>query len=93
MNQAEFDKFAEEYYQLHNANIRLSEELPDLLAEYKIRDVSEMLASTSKCASRILDFLPGVGNSYSDSRHSSDSLALPANRKIFLFSLELDHRL
>ena len=40
MKKAEFDKFADEYYELHSANIRLSGESPDFFAEY-MRDTTK----------------------------------------------------
>ena len=44
MEQSEFDKFADEYRQLHDKNIRLSGERGDYFAKYKIAgDVIENL--------------------------------------------------
>jgi SAM-dependent methyltransferase len=63
MNQAEFDTFAEEYFQLHRNNIRLSGELPDFFAEYKIHDISKLFANIPNSIIRIMDFGSGVGNS------------------------------
>lgn len=62
MEEAEFDKFADEYTQLHRDNIRLSGEGPAFFAEYKVRDVTERLRSGGR-ALRILDFGAGVGTS------------------------------
>ncbi|CAA9891398.1 SAM-dependent methyltransferase [Candidatus Methylobacter favarea] len=65
MHKAEFDKFAEEYQTLHQKNIRLSGESTEFFAEYKIKDVFELL--TTRVASykpqQILDFGAGVGTS------------------------------
>ena len=44
MDEAEFDKFADEYRALHAANIRLSGEDPEYFAEYKIIDIAAELA-------------------------------------------------
>jgi ubiquinone/menaquinone biosynthesis C-methylase UbiE len=63
MHKAEFDQFAEEYYQLHHANIRVSGESPDFFAEYKVHDVYQLAAGTSKEITKIMDFGSGVGNS------------------------------
>lgn len=63
MDKAEFDKFAEEYLNLHRQNIKLSGESPEFFAEYKIRDVYEMLTSVFPENGKILDFGAGVGGS------------------------------
>lgn len=64
MDEAEFDKFAQEYRALHAANIRLSGESPEYFAEYKVRDVAAALrqAETSEPLA-VLDFGAGVGYS------------------------------
>jgi hypothetical protein len=43
MDEAEFDKFADEYRSMHAANIRLSGEDPEYFAEYKIADIAAEL--------------------------------------------------
>lgn len=63
MNQAEFDKFADEYLNMHKKNIRLSGEEPEYFSEYKVRDVAELFNGLSQNACRILDFGAGVGGS------------------------------
>jgi len=64
MDEAEFDKFAEEYRALHAANIRLSGEEPEYFAEYKIADIATELARERAAApSTVLDFGAGVGYS------------------------------
>jgi SAM-dependent methyltransferase len=63
MEEAEFDKFADEYRALHAANIRLSGESPEYFAEYKIRDIAAQLARDNVVARRALDFGAGVGYS------------------------------
>ena len=65
MNASEFDKFAEEYRLLHQANITASGEAPEYFAEYKMKDlrrlVSTDLGDVEK--GRFLDFGGGVGTS------------------------------
>jgi SAM-dependent methyltransferase len=64
VDEAEFDRFADEYRQVHAANIRLSGEAPEYFADYKIADVSRMLGqSFGNKAGEILDFGAGVGTS------------------------------
>src|SRR6185437_2210913 len=63
MDQAEFDKFAEEYRALHAANIRFSGESPEYFAEYKVRDVASYLSRRGLGATRILDFGSGICSS------------------------------
>lgn len=62
MDEAEFDKFAAEYRNLHAANIRLSGEDPEYFAEYKIKDIAgEMTRAGRSLDVRVLDFGAGVG--------------------------------
>jgi SAM-dependent methyltransferase len=64
MNEAEFDKFAAEYRDLHAANIRISGEDPEYFAEYKIKDIAFELAQAGRALDgRVLDFGAGVGYS------------------------------
>ena len=63
MDKAEFDKFADEYTSLHQTNIKISGEKPDFFAEYKIKDVSELLNHESALPLNILDFGAGIGSS------------------------------
>jgi SAM-dependent methyltransferase len=64
MDEAEFDRFADEYRTLHAANIRASGETPEFFAEYKVRDVAALLASRQLPPHpAILDFGAGVGTS------------------------------
>jgi SAM-dependent methyltransferase len=60
---SEFDKFAEEYQQLHSRNIRLSGESPEYFAEYKIKAIRDLMAERHSTIAAILDFGAGVGNS------------------------------
>jgi ubiquinone/menaquinone biosynthesis C-methylase UbiE len=66
MEEAEFDKFAIEYRNLHAANIKASGETPEYFAEYKVIDLAaefrrSALAATAQPAA--LDFGAGVGYS------------------------------
>lgn len=64
MDEAEFDRFAEEYQQIHARNIAVSGETPEFFARYKIQDTAALLASLGlPRPRRILDFGAGVGNS------------------------------
>lgn len=63
MQKAEFDKFAEEYYALHQQNVRSFGETPDFFAEYKIRDIYNFFKSQEKSPRHIIDFGAGIGNS------------------------------
>jgi hypothetical protein len=83
MDAAEFDRFADEYRQLHANNIRLSGESPEYFAEYKVADVSTLLAAGGFPAEpAILDFGAGVGTSVAHFRkHLSGHLEQePGNR-------------
>jgi ubiquinone/menaquinone biosynthesis C-methylase UbiE len=63
MHKAEFDKFADEYHVLHQKNIRLSGESTEFFAEYKIRDVFELITNQAHDPQQILDFGAGIGTS------------------------------
>ena len=66
MDEAEFDKFADEYRSLHAANISITGEGPEYFAEYKMRDLATEYAAhhaKSGGAPAILDFGAGVGTS------------------------------
>jgi ubiquinone/menaquinone biosynthesis C-methylase UbiE len=66
MDEAEFDKFADEYRSLHAANISITGEGPEFFAEYKMRDLATEYAARrakSDDAPAILDFGSGVGTS------------------------------
>lgn len=65
MDEAEFDKFAAEYRDLHAANIRASGEDPEYFAEYKVIDLVAELRSAGAAAAAptVLDFGAGVGYS------------------------------
>ena len=66
MNEAEFDKFADEYYVSHAAGIAISGESPDYFSEYKIVDIAREWRLAPRAATspiEILDFGAGIGNS------------------------------
>jgi SAM-dependent methyltransferase len=66
MNEAEFDKFADEYYASLVAGIAISGESPEYFSEYKIADIARECRqqSISQDGSvRVLDFGAGIGNS------------------------------
>jgi SAM-dependent methyltransferase len=63
MQESEFDRFADEYRQLHARNIRLSGEGPEFFAEYKVRNTRRAVDRSMLRVKRILDFGTGVGNS------------------------------
>jgi ubiquinone/menaquinone biosynthesis C-methylase UbiE len=66
MNEAEFDKFADEYYASLVAGIAISGESPEYFSEYKIADIARTcpeLSGARADAAQILDFGAGIGNS------------------------------
>ena len=63
MDVAEFDKFADEYHNLHQENIRITGENPEYFAEYKIRDLTRVEQIVGGEVNNILDFGTGVGSS------------------------------
>jgi SAM-dependent methyltransferase len=60
---AEFDRFAETYYDDHEKNIKLTGEAPEYFAEYKIVDLARDLRKRHAACDRIIDFGCGIGNS------------------------------
>src|SRR5260370_24930223 len=69
MQQREFDKFADEYRSLHAASVRISGELPEYFAEYKVLDASRALGVRGTHARSVLDFGAGAGASVPYFRH------------------------
>src|SRR5215472_2221827 len=64
MQQAEFDRFADEYRAMHANNISASGESPEFFAEYKIADAARLLQGRAFTdGPSVLDFGAGVGNS------------------------------
>lgn len=91
MQEKEFDKFAHEYRSMHAQNIKYSGESPEYFAEYKIKDISEVVADSSRPTQdklKILDFGGGIGTSIPYLRRyfpDSEVVCLDVSRK----SLEL----
>jgi len=66
MNEAEFDKFADEYYASLQKGISVSGETPEYFSEYKIADIARECrpqSLTPGASMRVLDFGAGIGNS------------------------------
>jgi len=66
MNEAEFDKFADEYHSSLAKGIAWSGEAPAYFSEYKIADIARAWGSREQCANaplKLLDFGAGIGNS------------------------------
>jgi ubiquinone/menaquinone biosynthesis C-methylase UbiE len=65
MENAEFDKFAEEYKSMHRESITSSGENPEYFADYKIKDLKSIIEATSSSPKTglFLDFGAGVGSS------------------------------
>jgi SAM-dependent methyltransferase len=63
MEKVEFDRFADEYYAQHQKNVAVTGETPEYFAEYKIRQLKQILDRNDIDASRIFDFGSGTGNS------------------------------
>jgi len=63
MYETEFDKFAEEYVNLHKKNIKISGESPEFFAEYKIKDLLDLTQDYGFNPKRIMDFGSGIGSS------------------------------
>jgi SAM-dependent methyltransferase len=65
MDRTEFDKFADEYRSLHQANIAAAGEAPEYFAEYKMLDLKRLVHNDFVGAegSRFMDFGSGVGTS------------------------------
>lgn len=61
--QAEFDKIAEDYYNLHNSNLKLTGETSEYFAEYKIKDLFDLTNDQKLSSKTIFDFGCGIGNS------------------------------
>ncbi len=63
MEAAEFDRFADEYHEMHRANIAITGEAPEFFARYKVRVLGEIARELGIQARTILDFGSGIGNS------------------------------
>jgi SAM-dependent methyltransferase len=63
MDKAEFDRFADAYYDQHRENVAVTGESPEYFAEYKIRQLRDIVERDEIAVSRICDFGSGIGNS------------------------------
>jgi ubiquinone/menaquinone biosynthesis C-methylase UbiE len=63
MNEAEFDRFADEYEIRHRLNIAVTGETPEFFAAYKISELANFAPDLLTAPARILDFGSGIGNS------------------------------
>jgi ubiquinone/menaquinone biosynthesis C-methylase UbiE len=66
MDEAEFDKFADEYDAMRTAVIAVASEDPEFFAEYKVRDIAreyDRHSSPASASPRVLDFGSGNGSS------------------------------
>jgi SAM-dependent methyltransferase len=63
MDKAEFDRFADAYYDQHRENVAVTGEGPEYFAEYKIRQLRQIVEREQVGVSRICDFGSGIGNS------------------------------
>ena len=67
MNEAEFDRFADEYNAMHAAGLAVSGEGPEYFAEYKIKDIlyeyEQRPRPVGSLPLKILDFGAGIGSS------------------------------
>jgi len=75
LEKAEFDKFADEYLELHAANVEVFGEGPAYFAEYKVKDVAMDLENVRDVGS-ILDFGGGIGTSAPYLRHHFPEAAI-----------------
>ncbi|MCG7392682.1 class I SAM-dependent methyltransferase [Microvirga sp. ACRRW] len=76
MDKAEFDSFADEYYQQHSANIAITGEAPEYFAEYKIKVLAKQASKLGITPGSALDFGSGIGNSIPHFRHHMPSTRL-----------------
>ena len=60
---AEFDSIADYYYESHKKNLAITGESPEYFAEYKVKDLSNLLSGMQFEPKSILDFGCGIGNS------------------------------
>jgi ubiquinone/menaquinone biosynthesis C-methylase UbiE len=63
MDEAEFDRVADEYYEQHRANIAMTGESPEYFSEYKIKELKRLCELAAVSTSSICDFGSGIGNS------------------------------
>jgi SAM-dependent methyltransferase len=60
---SEFDRFADEYEQMHEQNIAVTGEKPEFFHEYKIKILGRLAQERNLRPESILDFGSGIGNS------------------------------
>ena len=60
---AEFDMIADDYYNQHKENLRITGEAPEYFSEYKVADLAEYVKKNNVTSSDIFDFGCGIGNS------------------------------
>lgn len=64
MSDAEFDRYVDNYREVHERNIAVSGELPEYFAEYKMRDFASLIRGAGLAENgHFLDFGSGIGNS------------------------------
>lgn len=63
MAKAEFDSLADNYYEEHKNNVKITGEAPEYFAEYKVADLAHYLSKMRASCRRIADFGSGIGNS------------------------------
>ena len=63
MTEAEFDVYADEYYQQLKSSIGKSGENPEFFAEYKVKDTLNVCKKEKISPNVIFDFGSGIGNS------------------------------
>jgi ubiquinone/menaquinone biosynthesis C-methylase UbiE len=63
VDESRFDRFADEYFALQAASVRLSGEGPEYFWRYKVVDLARECARCGVRAGAVLDFGAGVGNS------------------------------
>lgn len=63
MQEAEFDRFADEYESQHRRNIAVTGERPEFFAEYKISQLTSFASELGCAPAKILDFGSGIGSS------------------------------
>ena len=63
MDTAEFDRFADEYDQVHEKNVAVTGEKPRFFHEYKIKVLGRMVRERGIQPESILDFGSGIGSS------------------------------
>lgn len=64
MSEAEFDRHAQSYRQVHSENIAITGESPEYFADYKMRDFAALFAQAGLHPhGRVLDFGSGIGAS------------------------------